>query len=600
MTDKTLKERSLLNDQFKWNLEDIFESNDDWEKELKTTNEDLKEAAKLKGSLSRDCDTLYEALEQIHIVQLKVERLFVYARMRLDEDNSNSKYQSLADRATSLLVKAESTMSFIEPEILKISDKKMTEFFRKSKSLAKYHHMIDVIQHKKAHILPDELEKLLAMTGEIASAPRNVFTMLNNADMKFPTIKNDSGSDIELTHGNYIPNMESTNRQVREDAFRAMYKTYESYENTIATTLSSSIKTDAFYAKARKHESALNAGLHSDNVSPDVYKNLISAIHDALPAMHKYMDIKRRKLGVDKLHMYDLYVPIFEAEGMDVTFEKSKEMVLESLSPLGEEYTSALKQGLDSGRWIDVYENKGKTSGAYSWGVWGTHPYVMLNWNDTINNAFTLTHELGHAMHSHFSDTNQTYVDAQYPILLAEVASTCNEAIFMQYMLKNTDKKDQRLFLLNYFLEQFRTTMFRQVMFAEFEMITHELYESGQALTAELFKSEYRKLNELYYGKDMVIDEEIDMEWARIPHFYRAFYVYKYATGFASAIALSNMVLEGSKAEQQRYLDLLKSGGNNFPLELLKKAGVDLTKPDTVTGALKTFSSLVDEMEANL
>jgi oligoendopeptidase F len=424
--------------------------------------------------------------------------------------------------------------------------------------------------------------------------------MLNNADMKFPTITDEKGDKVQLSHGNYIPNMESKNRDVRKAAFSAMYETYGSYENTIASTLSSSIKKDVFFAKARKYESALHAGLHSDNVSTDVYKNLISAIHEALPSMHKYMEIKRRKLGVDKLHMYDLYVPIFEADGMDVTFEQSKNMVLESLKPLGNEYMSALKDGLESGRWIDVYENKGKTSGAYSWGIWGTHPYVLLNWNNTINNAFTLIHELGHAMHSYFSDTTQPYVDAQYPILLAEVASTCNEAIFMQYMLKNTDDKNQRLYLLNYFLEQFRTTMFRQVMFAEYEMITHNLYESGQALTAQLLKSEYRKLNELYYGSDMEIDELIDMEWARIPHFYRAFYVYKYATGFASAIALSNMVLEGGKAEQQRYINLLKSGGKDFPLELLKEAGVDLTQPDTVAGALKTFSKLVDEMEAEL
>ena len=434
----------------------------------------------------------------------------------------------------------------------------------------------------------------------MAAAPQNIFTMLNNADMKFPSIKDGDGNELQLTHGNYIPNMESANRQVRMDAFSALYETYKSYENTIASTLSSSIKKDVFFAKARKYESALHAGLHSDNVSVDVYKNLIAAIHGALPSMYKYMDIKRRKLNVEKLHMYDLYTPIFQAEGMEVTFEQSKGMVLEALRPLGNEYLNALGQGLDSGRWIDVYENKGKTSGAYSWGVWGTHPYVLLNWNDTINNAFTLAHELGHAMHSYFSDTTQPYVDSQYPILLAEVASTCNEAIFMQYMLKNTQERAQRLYLLNYFLEQFRTTMFRQVMFGEFEMITHDMCEKGQALTAQAFKAEYRKLNELYYGPDMEIDGLIDMEWARIPHFYRAFYVYKYATGFASAIALSNMVLTGGEAERKRYVNFLKSGGSDFPLTLLKGAGVDLTQPGTVAGALKTFTNLVDEMETSL
>jgi len=600
MADKTLKERSLLSDQFKWSLEDIYPSDNDWEKGFSQTKIDVQTATNLKGTLGADGETLFNALESIYDVQLQVERLFVYARMRLDEDNGNSTYQGLADRATSIMVEAESAMSFIQPEILGINDDKMAVFFTKCEKLTKYRHMIDVIIHEKEHILPDEMEKLLSMTGEMAAAPQSIFSMLNNADMKFPTIKDEDGNDVEITHGNYIPNMESKNRDVRKAAFSAMYETYKSYENTISTTLSSSIKKDIFFSKARKYESALHAGLHSDNVSTDVYKNLIAAIHEALPSMHRYLEIKRKKLGVKKLHMYDLYTPMFEAQGMKVTFEESKDLIEKALAPLGDEYLSTLKDGLNSGRWIDVYENKGKTSGAYSWGVWGTHPYVLLNWNDTINNAFTLAHELGHAMHSHFSDTTQTYVDAQYPILLAEVASTCNEAIFMQYMLKNTEDKAQKLYLLNYFLEQFRTTMFRQVMFAEFEMITHDMAQSGKALTAQALKTEYRKLNELYYGNDVEIDEHIDMEWARIPHFYRAFYVYKYATGFASAIALSNMVLEGGAAEQKRYINLLKSGGSKFPLELLKKAGVDLTKPDTVAGALKTFTSLVDEMEASL
>ncbi len=597
---KTLKERGLLDDSYKWNLEDIYSSDKSWEEEFSQAKKELTEAVKLKGTLSTDGETLFNALEKIFDIQLKVERLFVYSRMRLDEDNSNSTYQSLNDRATSLMTEAGSILSFLEPELLKIEDEKLASFFTDFEKLNKYRHMIDVVLHSKEHILPDEMEKLLAMAGDMASAPRSIFTMLNNADLKFPTITDENGDEVELTHGNYIPNMESNNRDVRKAAFEAMYGTYKNYENTIASTLSSSIKKDVFFSKARKYESALHAGLHSDNVSTDVYKNLIAAIHEALPSMHRYMEIKRKKLGVDKLHMYDIYVPMFEADGMKVTFDESKDMVLTALEPLGAEYTDALKEGLDSGRWIDVYENKGKTSGAYSWGVWDTHPYVLLNWNDTINNAFTLAHELGHAMHSYFSDTTQPYVDAQYPILLAEVASTCNEAIFMQHMLKNTDDNDRKLYLLNYFLEQFRTTMFRQVMFAEYEMITHDLYESGGALTAETLKSEYRKLNELYYGKDMAIDEQIDMEWARIPHFYRAFYVYKYATGFASAIALSNMVLEGGEKEQERYINFLKSGGKDFPLEILKEAGVDLTKPDTVAGALKTFSSLVEEMEKAL
>lgn len=600
MSKHILKDRNSMDEAFKWNLEDIFATNEDWEKDFDSAQLELEVVEKLKGTLGTDGKTLFDALEVIQALTFKIERLFVYSRMHRDEDNGDSFYQGLCDRATSLMIKGESVISFVEPEILAIDTKKLEGFFNECSALKKYRHMIDVINHAKAHILPKEQEQLLAMTGEISQAPNTIYSMMCNADMQFPFIKDADGNDVQISHGNYIPLMESTDRNVRKEAFDGLYSTYKTWNNTIASTLSSSVKKDIFYARARKYNSALESSLHTDNVSTDVYKNLISAIHGELPSMYRYMDIKRQKLGVEKLHMYDLYVPMFEASNMKVTYKESCGMVLDALKPLGNEYINTLKGGLDSGRWIDVYENKGKTSGAYSWGVWGTHPYVLLNWNNTIDNAFTLAHELGHAMHSHLADTTQPYVDAQYPLILAEVASTFNEALFMRYMLKNTSDKVEKQFLTNYFLEQFRTTMFRQVMFSEFEMKIHDMAESGKPLTAESLNDTYMKLNELYYGKDMAIDELISLEWARIPHFYRSFYVYKYATGFASAIALSNMVLEGSTAEQQRYLNFLKSGGKDFPLDLLKEAGVDLTKPDTVAGALKTFTSLVNEMEQSL
>lgn len=600
MSKHILKDRNSMDEAFKWNLEDIFATNEDWEKDFDSAQLELEVVEKLKGTLGTDGKTLFDALEVIQALTFKIERLFVYSRMHRDEDNGDSFYQGLCDRATSLMIKGESVISFVEPEILAIDTEKLEGFFNDCPELKKYRHMIDVINHAKAHILPKEQEQLLAMTGEISQAPNTIYSMMCNADMQFPFIKDADGNDVQISHGNYIPLMESTDRNVRKAAFDGLYSTYKTWNNTIASTLSSSVKKDIFYARARKYNSALEASLHTDNVSTDVYKNLISAIHGQLPSMYRYMDIKRQKLDVEKLHMYDLYVPMFEASSMKVTYKESCDMVLDALKPLGNEYINTLKGGLDSGRWIDVYENKGKTSGAYSWGVWGTHPYVLLNWNNTIDNAFTLAHELGHAMHSHLADTTQPYVDAQYPLILAEVASTFNEALFMRYMLKNTSDKVEKQFLTNYFLEQFRTTMFRQVMFSEFEMKIHDMAESGKPLTADSLNDTYMKLNELYYGKDMAIDELISLEWARIPHFYRAFYVYKYATGFASAIALSNMVLEGSTAEQQRYLNFLKSGGKNFPLDLLKEAGVDLTKPDTVAGALKTFTSLVNEMEQSL
>ncbi|MCK5129348.1 MAG: oligoendopeptidase F [Clostridiales bacterium] len=600
MSEVKIKSRIDIDSKYKWQLEDIFESNDAWEIEFAKAQKDMKQFSKMKGTLGKSATVLFESLEQLLSFQLVIDRLFSYARMRRDEDNTNTQYQALCDRATSLMIQAGSETSFIEPEILAIDSNILDEYFKQRKELEKYHQMITLINHSRAHILKKEQERLLAMTGEISSAPSTIFSMMCDADMQFPTIKDTDGKDVQVTHGNYILMMESTDRSVRKAAFEALYTTYKSWENTIAATLSASVKKDVFYSKVRKYDSALHAALHPDNVTIDVYKNLIAAVHSALPSMYKYMDIKKRKLGVDKLHMYDLYVPLFDEGNIEVTYEQSCDMVLEALTPLGEEYMTILKQGLDSKTWIDLYENKGKTSGAYSWGVWGTHPFVLLNWNNAISEAFTLTHELGHAMHSHFSDTTQPFVNSEYPILLAEVASTCNEAIFMRYMLKKTEDKKQILFLTNYFLEQFRTTMFRQVMFAEFEMKIHDMAESGVPLTSESLSNTYRELNELYYGKEMIIDTHIDMEWARIPHFYRAFYVYKYATGFASAIALSNKILEGDISDQNQYVDFLKSGGKKFPLDLLKDAGVDLAQTDTVISALKTFTSLVDEMEKNL
>ena len=554
--------------------------------------------ASWEGQLGESSKTLLTALEGIASLSLAVERLYCYAQMRRDEDNGASLYQGMTDRATSLSVRLSSALSFFDPEILEIDPARLEGFFREEPGLAVHRHNIEKITRRRQHTLTRPEEKLLAMAGEVLQGPGTIYTLFNNADLKFPVIQGEDGEDVQITHGRFIPMMESTDRNVRRAAFLGLYSTYGSYRNTLAASLSANVKADLFESRARKFNSSLEASLHGDAVPVEVYDNLIAAVRASLPSLHRYMSLRKKALKLDELHMYDLYVPIVHDAEMKLNYTQACGMVAEGLAPLGPDYVREMKNGFSSG-WVDVYENLGKTSGAYSWGAWGTHPYVLLNWNDTLDNAFTLAHEFGHAMHSFLSD-KLPYVISQYPILLAEVASTCNEALFMDYMLKRTTDRAQRLYLLNQSLEQVRTTVIRQVMFAEFEKIIHGMAANDEPLTPEAICSVYRQLNVDYYGPDMSVDEEIEMEWARISHFYRSFYVYKYATGYASAIALAEMVLQGGDAERARYLRFLGSGGQDYPLNLLREAGVDLMKPDAVQACLAKFSQTVAEMESLL
>lgn len=592
-----LPSRKEMDPAFMWRLEDLYESDAVWEDEFRAAREAVNAIAAHSGRLGQSADALREALDAQFALSLCVEKLYTYAHMRRDEDNANTFYQALTDRATALMVSAEAATAYFTPEILAIPPDTLSAYEAECEGLAVYSQYLNEIARQRPHVLSASEEKLLAMAGEIADGPGNIYTMLNNADMKFPTIRDEQGNEVELTHGRFIPLMESADRSVRRAAFDALYGVYRGYSNTLCASLSGSVKKDIFYAKARNYPTALVASLDPDNVPQSVYDSLIAAVRQALPDMHRLVRLKKKILGVDEMHMYDLYVPMAAQVDMKIPYGKACDIVCEGLAPLGAQYIDTMRRGIREGGWADVYENQGKTSGAYSWGVWGTHPYVLLNWNDTLDNLFTLAHELGHAMHSHLSDTAQPYAKSQYPLLLAEVASTCNEAILMDYMLRRTQDADGRRYLLGYFLEQFRTTMFRQVMFAEFEKIIHARVEEGKALTPESLRDIYHTLNVDYYGPDMVVDEAVDMEWARIPHFYRSFYVYKYATGFASAIYLSRMVLKGGDAERERYLSFLRSGGSDYPLALLRRAGVDLTRPETVSDALRTFAATIDEME---
>ncbi|MBO8162949.1 MAG: oligoendopeptidase F [Brevibacillus sp.] len=593
---KTLPKRSEIPDQFKWRLEDIYPSDAEWEQDVAKIKELIDQVKARQGSLAQSGKHLLEALILQDEVNKLLERVYVYARMRRDEDNTNPTYQALTDRATSLSTLVYSATAYIQPEILAIPDEQLRQLQESEPGLAHYRFLLEEITRQKPHTLSAAEEAILAQASEVTAAPSTIFSMLNNADIKFPMITDEHGEEVELTKGRYIQFMESRDRRVRKEAFQALYETYGKQKNTIAATLTSAVKRDVFYARVRNYPSALHAALFADNIDPSVYDNLIATIREHLPLMHRYVSLRKKMLNLDELHMYDLYVPIVADVEMKIPYEQAVATIKEALKPLGEEYGQVLEKGFTSG-WIDVYENEGKTSGAYSWGAYTTHPYVLMNYQENVNNMFTLAHEMGHALHSYFSDTNQPYTYAQYRIFVAEVASTLNEALLMHHLLETTHEKHQRMYLINYYLEQFRGTVFRQTMFAEFEKRIHERVEAGEALTADSLSALYRELNVAYHGPEMVVDREVDLEWARIPHFYNNFYVYKYATGFSAATSLYKQIIEEGEPAVERYLTFLKSGGSDYPINLLKRAGVDMTSAEPIREALSVFQDLLTQME---
>ncbi|MFF2481554.1 oligoendopeptidase F [Paenibacillus sp. NPDC058071] len=578
----------------RWKLEDLFPNQAAWDKEYDEAKALMKKVSAFEGKLS-DAQQLKACFELEDEISLHVERLYVYANMKHHEDTAEPEFQSLSEKSKKISVETGEALSFITPEVLSLSDDKLDELIA-DPELATFRHTLEEMRRQKAHILSKSEEALLAQVGNVSSAPGTIFNMLNNADLKFPKVKNDKGEEVELTHGRYIQFLESAKPEVRRDAFKAMYDTYGKLKNTLGSTLNANVTKNVFYARARKYPSVLEMSLYGDNIPTTVYTNLIDTIHKSLPLMHRYMKLRKKLLGVDELHMYDLFAPLVDEFEMNITYDEAKATVKESLKPLGEDYLGALQDGFDNG-WVDVYENEGKRSGAYSWGAFGTHPYVLLNHKDNLNSMFTLTHEMGHALHSYYSDHNQSYRDAQYTIFLAEVASTTNEALLMDYLLnKSTDPKE-KMFLLTYYADQFRTTVFRQTMFAEFEKIVHERTEAGESLTPQELSKIYYDLNVLYHGKEMVIDKEIEMEWARIPHFYTSFYVFKYATGFSAATSFAKQILDEGAPAVDRYLGFLKSGGSDFSINILQKAGVDMSSPEPIEQAMSVFESLIEQME---
>lgn len=595
--EKNQRARKDIPVEFKWKLEDIYPTDADWEKDFNAVPKLVERIVALQGKLAESAAHLLQALNlQDHIGQI-VEKVFTFARMRRDEDNTNANYQALTDRAIGLSTRVHSATSFVVPEILAIPADVLQRFQQEEHGLDLYRFALEDLMRQKPHILSAGEEAILAQAGELAQVPSNVFAMINNADIKFPAIIDENGQKVEITHGRYLHLMESPERRVRKDVFEGLYSTYKKQENTLAATLSSVVKRDVFFARVRKHPSALEASLFADNVKTEVYDNLIQTVRDNVDAMHRYVRLRKKLLGLSELRMYDLYVPIIKDVQWKIPYGEAVEMVKKGLNPLGEDYGKVLAEGF-SNRWVDVYENKGKTSGAYSWGPYGVHPFVLMNYQDNLNNVFTLAHEMGHAMHSYYSHKEQPYVYAQYKIFVAEVASTVNESLLMDYLLKTVTDKGKKMYLVNHCLEQFRGTVYRQTMFAEFEKMIHAKVEAGEALTPEGLREIYHNLNVDYYGPDMVVDEDIDIEWARIPHFYSNFYVYKYATGFSAATSLTQQILKEGEPAVERYLTFLKSGGSGYPIELLKKAGVDMGSPQAIQQGLGVFRSLLDQMEA--
>ncbi|WP_066252178.1 oligoendopeptidase F [Neobacillus drentensis] len=594
---KSLPARNEIPEQDTWKLEDIFSSDQEWEKEFQEVKGQIPGIKNFEGKLGESAETLYEALQFQDKLLERIGKLYTYSHMRYDQDTTNSFYQGLDDRMKNLYSQAASQLAFIVPEILSLDESKVTSFLNEKPELKLYEHALAEINLQRPHVLTAEQEALLAEASEVMDASSNTFGMLNNADLEFPTIKDENGEEVEITHGRYIRFLESADPRVRQDAFKAVYKTYGDFKNTFSSTLSGNVKKDNFNARVRKYNSARHAALSANNIPESVYDNLVNAVTDNLHLLHRYIKLRKKVLGLNELHMYDLFTPLVKDVKMEIKYEEAKDLVIKGLAPLGEEYSNILKEGFEN-RWVDVHENKGKRSGAYSSGAYGTHPYILMNWQDNVNNLFTLAHEFGHSVHSYYTRKSQPYPYGNYSIFVAEVASTCNEALLNDYLLKTIDDEQKRIYLLNHYLEGFRGTVFRQTMFAEFEHMIHQKAQNNEALTADALTESYYELNKKYFGEeDIVIDEEIGLEWARIPHFYYNYYVYQYATGFSAATALSKQILEEGEPAVKRYIDFLSSGSSDYPIEVLKKAGVDMTSANPIKNACKVFEEKLNELE---
>lgn len=593
---KELPKRSEVKEEYTWNLSDMYASKEAWEHELGEVKALAAELSAMEGEVASSTEKLYRVLELNAQIGQKIDLAYNYAERLFDEDQKNTEHQAMAQKVYSTAVECESKTAFVVPEILAAESETMEGFYKEKPELELYRRQIEEIQRKKAHTLSAEMEKLVAMTGEMSQTAEQVYSILGNADLIFPEIEDENGEKVRLSHGNFVPFEESADRRVRKDAFTQFYSVYKQFANTIAGLYNGQVKQQIFYAKTRKYDSTLEAAVDANNVPAKVYHNLVDTVNANMDKMHRYVKLRKKCLGVDELHMYDVYTPMIADAAKKIPFEEAKETVLKALAPLGEDYVSKVKEGFEN-RWIDVYENEGKRSGAYSAGAFGTHPYVLLNHNDTLDNMFTLAHEMGHAMHSYYSNENQPYIYSQYKIFVAEVASTCNEILLMEYLLAHTTDQKERAYLLNHYLDSFKGTVYRQTMFAEFEMRSNKMAEDGESLNADNLCKLYYELNQKYFGEDMVSDPEIAYEWARIPHFYYNFYVYQYATSFSAAVAIAHGILEEGAPAVERYKKFLSGGCSKAPVELLKEVGINMEEPKPIQDALDVFGKILDEIE---
>ena len=595
METNKIPARADVPEKDKWAIQDLFATNDDWRAALAKAKEFIPRITAFRGRLAESGVALLSFFRLDDEISLAFDALVHYAQRRSDEDTRVAAYQEMVSQVTRFAVEIQSASAFETPELLAISDEDMNRLYAEAPELELYRLNIDRIRRRREHVLSDKEEAILAAAGEMAASPDDIYSMLNDADLKFPDAVDKDGNKHPVTHGTFIPLMQSYDRVLRKSAFDSLYSVYGQFRNTSAATLSAQLKQLLFFANVRKYPSTLDAALDGNEVPTEIYRNLIDAVHRSFAPMYRYVALRKKLLGVDELHMYDLYVPVVDGVEMKFTFEEAKEIALKALAPLGEDYLNLLREGFANG-WIDVYENEGKRSGAYSAGA-RVHPYVLLNFKGTLDDVFTLVHEMGHSIHSYLSNKTQPTAYQDYVIFVAEVASTCNEALLMEYLLSVTTDKKERAYLINHFLEQFRGTLYRQTMFAEFELAANEMTQRGEGTTAEALCAMYKKLNEQYFGPEMNVDEEISLEWARIPHFYYDYYVYQYATGYAAAIALSRRILREGEAAVKDYLGFLSGGCSADPITLLRGAGVDMASPKPIEDATKLFDEMISEME---
>lgn len=592
-----LMTRSEQQEQNTWDLTTIFKSDDAWENAFTELSEYLGKEKAFQGKLSTSSETLLNALLLDAEIDELLGKVYVYAHLKHDEDTTNAKYTAFEQRAATLASQFSSAWSFMLPELMTIDESQLNTFIAEHKGLERFKFDLEKINKRREHVLSEKEELILAEAQEALSASSNTFSMFNNADLTFDNIKDKDGNSLPLSHGNYITYLESDDRVLRENAYKEVYAKYGEFNNTLSQTLAGKVKASVFSSKVRNYESARHQALSNNDIPESVYDTLVQTINDHLPLLHRYTALRKELLGLDEMYMYDMYTPLIEDVEFKVTYEEAKDWMLASLEPMGSEYIEVIKEGLTN-RWVDVYENKGKRSGAYSSGTFGTNPFILMNWTDNVNNTFTLTHEFGHSAHSYFSRKNQPSNMSGYSIFVAEVASTCNEALLADYMYKNLEDEKKKLYLLNYQLDGFRGTVFRQTMFAEFEHIIHTIVENNEPLTAERLNKEYAALNKKYYGDSVITDDNIQYEWSRIPHFYYNYYVYQYATGYSAAFALSKQILEEGAPAVDRYINhFLKAGSSDYPIEVLKKAGVDMTSSAAIENACKVFEERLDEFE---